>query len=297
MQHRFSERFTAASMHERARTLHRLHQVNQAAWNRPRLHAYRPPGARQCATTREAVKLLRSIPPDRASTIRSRTQPARRRSLKRRRRRWPCMKESTRVQQSFRAPALLAYNRRNPGSTGIFRHWKSSPPAAAGRTIVRSAQQLPVAVFDHRYSGGSGTLHTVVCTPAARRMLVGVGGDAAPQSIEFGNWLRGVASTYGRWKVNWAAPRTFDPSRRVVTKPAMAASPTSSSHALNGAVFKDLSWRTRTLPMSACARQVRRHRFQQHRDNEQLHFKGMQIAGRVSDLFAAYKKHRPFDRG
>ena len=44
-------------------------------------------------------------------------------------------------------------------------------------------------MFDHRYSGGSGTLHTIVCTPAVRRMLVGVGGDAGASDIDLGTWL------------------------------------------------------------------------------------------------------------
>ena len=50
--------------------------------------------------------------------------------------------------------------------------------------------------FFHGYLRGAGTLHTIAALPASRRMLIGIGGDAAALEedmldIDFGAWVKG----------------------------------------------------------------------------------------------------------
>jgi hypothetical protein len=50
--------------------------------------------------------------------------------------------------------------------------------------------------FFHGYVGGGGTLHTIVGEPAKKRVLIGIGGDAAALEedmldVDFGRWLAG----------------------------------------------------------------------------------------------------------
>lgn len=50
--------------------------------------------------------------------------------------------------------------------------------------------------FHHGYRRGGGTLHTIVTEPSKRRLLIGIGGDAAALEedmldIDFGQWLNG----------------------------------------------------------------------------------------------------------
>ena len=79
----------------------------------------------------------------------------------------------------FLSPAQQAFNRRNPGS---YRHLPTLEEFARQQLpadrLFKALNNSLSPVFDHRYSSGSGTLHTIVCTPAERRMQIGVGGDA-----------------------------------------------------------------------------------------------------------------------
>jgi hypothetical protein len=52
------------------------------------------------------------------------------------------------------------------------------------------------SAFFHGYVGGGGTLHTIVGEPAKKRVLIGIGGDAAALEedmldVDFGRWLAG----------------------------------------------------------------------------------------------------------
>ena len=66
-----------------------------------------------------------------------------------------------------------------------------------------SAEQMFTALnrstspaFHHGYVGGVGTLHTIVGEPARKRLLIGIGGDAAALEedmldVSFDRWLAG----------------------------------------------------------------------------------------------------------
>jgi hypothetical protein len=276
-----------------------LHQVNQAAWQ---------PGLvcmlivrmvlDQCATTRDAVKLLRSIPHGLGFNY-SLTDASGAAAVVEASPAALAVHEGEQLGCSnhFRAPALQAYNRRNPGS---HRHLpaleelaRQRPPAAR---LFDSLNNSLSPVFDHRYSGGSGTLHTIVCTPAARQMLVGVGGDAAPQSIDLGNWLRGVPLDLRALEGQLGGTaKPFDPSRRVISKPEHGSvANVFIGTPLNGAIFKDVSLANASFANVSLAKaKFDDIDFSNSVITSNCNFKGMQIAGvAVSDLFAIYEKHR-----
>ena len=50
--------------------------------------------------------------------------------------------------------------------------------------------------FHHGYLRGAGTLHTVVAEPVKKRLLIGIGGDAAALEedmldVDFAAWVKG----------------------------------------------------------------------------------------------------------
>jgi predicted choloylglycine hydrolase len=77
------------------------------------------------------------------------------------------------------------------------------PPLEAWASSRLSAEQMFTALnrsrspaFFHGYLRGGGTLHTIVGEPAKRRVLIGVGGDAAALEedmldVDFDRWLAG----------------------------------------------------------------------------------------------------------
>ena len=191
----FSDRFTGRvdGMNEHGLCVG-LHMVSERTWK---------PGLvcillvrmvlDQCATTREAVALLRRVPHGTgfnyslldaggaAAVVEA--SPA---ALD--------VREGNRLActNHFQSPVLQSYNRLNPGS---HRHLpplevlaREQPTAA---TLFQTLNRSLSPVFDHRYTSGAGTLHTIVCTPAARQMMVGVGGDATPQSFDLVTWTSG----------------------------------------------------------------------------------------------------------
>jgi predicted choloylglycine hydrolase len=274
----FSDRFTGRldGMNEHGLCVG-LHQVNNGAWQ---------PGLAcilivrmvldQCATTRDAIALLRRIPHGggynyslmdgggTAAVVEAAPAAV-------------AVREGEQLGCSnhFLSPALQAYNRRNPGS------WRHLPPL---EDFAR--QQLPAdrlfkalnnslsPVFDHRYSSGSGTLHTIVCTPAARRMQIGVGGDAEASDIDFGRWLAGAPS----------ASSTDRPARR--HRQAVRSGPPCDRQARANRPRQGLHRHAaRQRPLQGpdahqgdiCQCQprrceIRRHRLQQHGDNVELQF-------------------------
>jgi hypothetical protein len=90
-----------------------------------------------------------------------------------------------------------------------------------------SAEQMFTALnrstspaFFHNYLRGAGTTHTLVGEPARRRLLIGVGGDAAALEedmldVNFDRWLAGedlpISHRYGR---GMAKPFEWPPRRR-----------------------------------------------------------------------------------
>jgi predicted choloylglycine hydrolase len=179
----------------------------------------------QCATTQEAVGLLTRIPhgqPFNYSVLDAAGAAA--------------VVEASPLATSVRDGRQLActnhfqiaqlgrYNRRNPGSH------RRLPPLETWSRAEWSPGQLFVAlnhagspVFDHAYRSGSGTLHTFVCEPAERTMLVGVGGDASPQSIDLGNWTRGASLGLSKLEGQLGTrERPFDPTIRIPTKKTLA---------------------------------------------------------------------------
>jgi len=76
-------------------------------------------------------------------------------------------------------------------------------------------------------------MHTLVCEPASRSLLVGVGGDATPQQIDFDGWTRGAAIGVTKLEGQLGGKtRPFDADRpppprssRPRTKPSYRPSP------------------------------------------------------------------------
>jgi hypothetical protein len=77
------------------------------------------------------------------------------------------------------------------------------PPLEEWASAGLSAERMFTALnrstspaFFHGYVGGVGTLHTIVGEPARKRVLIGIGGDAAALEedmldVDFDRWLAG----------------------------------------------------------------------------------------------------------
>jgi hypothetical protein len=254
----------------------------------------------QCATTREAIGLLRRVPHGTgfnyslldaggaAAVVEA--SPASPAAL--------AVREGEQLACSnhFQSPELQAYNQRNPGS---HRHLppleefaREQPPAAK---LFEALNRSLSPVFDHRYSSGSGTLHTIVCTPACRRMLVGVGGDASPKTIDLGHWLRGAPLSVRALEGQLGGTaKPFDPGRRVIARPGHGSGQANVfiGTPLKGALFKDLTLAAASFAnVSLAGARFDDIDFSNALITGNCNFKGMQIAGvAVSDLFAAYEK-------
>jgi predicted choloylglycine hydrolase len=152
----------------------------------------------QCASTEEAVALLRRLPhampynyslldaDDVAAVVEAvpgcvavRTGP------------WLA------CTNHFQSPLLRPLNRDAAHSQARL------PPLEAMAARAMDAEDLFLALnrstspaFHHGYVGGAGTLHTIVGEPAKRRVLVGVGGDAAALEedmldVDLDDWVNG----------------------------------------------------------------------------------------------------------
>ena len=276
-----------------------LHQVNNGAWQ---------PGLAcilivrmvldQCATTRDAIALLRRIPHGggynyslmdgggTAAVVEAAPAAV-------------AVREGEQLGCSnhFLSPALQAYNRRNPGS------WRHLPPLEEFARQQLPADRLFKAlnnslspVFDHRYSSGSGTMHTIVCTPAARRMQVGVGGDAEASDIDLKDWVEGaplgVQALTGQLG---GTAKPFDPGRRVIVKPGQnGPAKVFIGTPLDSALFKDLTLAKATFAnVSLAGAKFDDIDFSNTVITSNCNFAGMQIAGvDVKELFAAYEQRR-----
>jgi predicted choloylglycine hydrolase len=97
----------------------------------------------------------------------------------------------------FQSPLLRPLNRRSAHSQ------QRLPPLEAWAARRLSAETMFSALnrstspaFHHGYTRGAGTLHTIVVEPSKRRILIGIGGDAAALEedmldVSFTQWLNG----------------------------------------------------------------------------------------------------------
>jgi predicted choloylglycine hydrolase len=179
----------------------------------------------QCATTQEAVRLLTRIPhgqPFNYSLLdavgpAAVVEASPLATAVRYGRQLACTNH-------FQTAKLARYNRQYAGSH------QRLPPLETWSRAELSSQQLFAAlnhgespVFDHGYRSGSGTLHTFVCEPATRNMLVGIGGDASPRSIDFKTWTRGASLGFSQLEGQLGTrDRPFDPTIVIPTKKTLA---------------------------------------------------------------------------
>jgi hypothetical protein len=97
----------------------------------------------------------------------------------------------------FQSPQLRLLNRRAAHSQ------RRLPPLEAWAREGLSAERTFLALnrstspaFHHGYRKGAGTLHTIVAEPAKKRLLIGIGGDAAALEedmldVDFARWVGG----------------------------------------------------------------------------------------------------------
>jgi len=295
----FSDRFTGRvdGMNEHGLCVG-LHQVSRAA-AQPGLVCILivRVALDQCATTREAVALLRRIPHGLSFNYSLmdagghgavvEASPAA-----------VVVREGEQLSCSnhFLSPTQQAFNRRNPGS---YRHLSvlerfSRDRLPADRLFSALNDSLS-PVFDHRYTAGSGTLHTIVCTPAGRRMEVGVGGDATPSSIDFAAWVAGrsigLQSLEGQLG---GTARPFDPGRRVVAKTVGGPAKVFIGTPLDNALFKDLTLANASFAnVSLAGARFDDIDFSNTVITSNCNFNGMQIAGvSVKDLLASHARRQ-----
>ncbi len=84
-------------------------------------------------------------------------------------------KPGARASSRQRLPPLEAMARAGLDAAGLFRALNSANSAA----------------FHRRYSGGFGTLHTLICNPGEGGVMVGIGADSPPFRVDLPAWVRG----------------------------------------------------------------------------------------------------------
>lgn len=97
----------------------------------------------------------------------------------------------------FQSPLLRPLNRRAAHSQQRLpplEAWAAQRPNAEAMFTALNCSTSPA--FHHGYTRGAGTLHTIVAEPSKRRLLIGIGGDAAALEedmldVNFDRWLKG----------------------------------------------------------------------------------------------------------
>jgi len=97
----------------------------------------------------------------------------------------------------FQSPLLRPLNRRAAHSQARLpplEAWAATRTGTEEMFMALNASTSPA--FHHGYRSGAGTLHTMVGEPAKRRLLIGIGGDAAALDedmldIDFAAWVAG----------------------------------------------------------------------------------------------------------
>lgn len=84
-----------------------------------------------------------------------------------------------------RLPALEAWAASEPLQQDLFK------PKNDER-LFRLLNNSDSPAFHHGYATGAGTLHTIVCSPKDRTILVGIGGDAQPVKLDINSWSKGT---------------------------------------------------------------------------------------------------------
>ncbi len=80
----------------------------------------------------------------------------------------------------FQSPLLRPFNRRAARSQQRLPPLEAWAAQRLGAEVIFSALNRSTSpAFHHGYARGAGTLHTIVVEPSKRRMLIGIGGDAA----------------------------------------------------------------------------------------------------------------------
>jgi predicted choloylglycine hydrolase len=101
----------------------------------------------------------------------------------------------------FQSPLLRPLNRGAAHSQqrlGPLEAWAAQRPGAEAVFAVLNGSTSPA--FHHGYLRRAGTLHTIVAEPAKKRLLIGIGGDAAALEedmldVDFDCWLGGESLT------------------------------------------------------------------------------------------------------
>lgn len=308
----FSDRFTGRDdgMNEHGLCVG-LHYVNEATWQ---------PGLvctlivrillDQCATTAEAVKLAKRLPHGLgfnysiidehgdAAVVEASPHGV----VVRQGRQLACTNH-------FQSPELEHLNRRNPGShtrLAALEGWSRDEPPAELLFGLLNDSTSPV--FAHGYNRGGGTLHSFVCEPGERKMLVGVGGDAEPLDLNFASWASGSELPAKQLAGQLGGQHMpFDPKQRAgnkATKASAGKSRVFSDQDLSKSVFKDVLLKDARFENAslAGAKFENINLADAHFDDinlagvsitENCNFKGMMIAGvSVQELFEAYRSRR-----
>lgn len=93
----------------------------------------------------------------------------------------------------FQSKELAAYNRRNIGRS-LRRVWPLENMLLKAENVSDLFSALNDSVspaFHHLYNRSFGTLHTMVCSPKNREVMVGIGGDCSPTVLDFTSWVEG----------------------------------------------------------------------------------------------------------
>jgi hypothetical protein len=135
----------------------------------------------------------------------------------------------------FQSPLLRPLNRRPAHSQARLPPLEAWAAAGLGAEAMFTALNRSTSpAFHHGYRRGAGTLHTIVGEPAKRRLLIGIGGDAAALDqdmldVDLAEWVAGkdltIAYLEGQFgglshPVEWPARRSRKPNRVAATPSA-----------------------------------------------------------------------------
>jgi predicted choloylglycine hydrolase len=135
----------------------------------------------QCASTAEAVELLRRLPHAMAYNyslldadgVAAVVEAVPGRVVAR-------MDPWMACTNHFQSPVLRALNRRPAHSQGRLPPLESwAAGALTAEAMFTALNRSTSPAFHHGYRRGAGTMHTIVGEPAKKRLLIGIGGDAA----------------------------------------------------------------------------------------------------------------------
>lgn len=302
----FTDRFTGRDdgMNEKGLCVG-LHYVNEKVWQ---------PGLvcvlivrivlDQCATTAEAVELLRRLPhglcfnyslldaTGHAAVVEGSPAGVAVRQGK-----------ALACTNHFQSTEMVRFNPRNPGSKarlGPLETWAQERPDRTALFGLLNASDSPV--FAHAYARGGGTLHTFVCDPKTTEFRVGVGGDTDPVTLDVSVWARDDTPLPARLEgVLGGRTAPFDAKKRRLF-------PTESGSAGNGAriftganlakaAFRDVGLKDATFDnVDLGGARFDDINFSGATITENCNFKGMTLAGvPVADLFAAYRAQKDRD--